>query len=58
MTFSFLSLNDLSDLSKGEKLFEILSSYKLTIEKADEYEPIRKEFTFSRFKEIWKGRRL
>jgi len=58
ITYSFLSLSDLSDLSKGEKLLEILSSYNLTIEKADEHEPIRKEFTLSRFKEIWKGRRL
>lgn len=56
ITINFFSLKDLSDLSNGEKLLEILSSYGLVIEKAGEYEPIRKEFTLCDFPQIWKGR--
>ncbi|MCL1975375.1 MAG: hypothetical protein FWG61_04340 [Firmicutes bacterium] len=56
ITFSFNTLKDLSDLSRGEKLLEILSDYGLIIEKAGEFEPVRKEFDLNSFPKIWKGR--
>lgn len=56
ISYSFYSLKNLSDLSKGERLIEILLSNGLSIDKADDHEPIRKEFVKSNLPEIWKGR--
>lgn len=56
MTYSFSSLQDLSNLSKGEKLLEILLSHGLVVDKVDEKEPIRREFDASMLPDCWKGR--
>jgi len=56
MSLSFYTLKDLSNLAKGEKLLVILSLHGLIIEKAGEYEPIRKEFDLDSFPHIWKGK--
>ena len=56
ISISFYSLKNLSDISNGQELLNILSSYGLVIEKAGEYEPIRKDFAPSDLPEIWKGR--
>jgi hypothetical protein len=55
ITFSFNTTEDLSSLTQGEELLEILLSYGLVIEKADQDEPIRKEFDVSMLPERWKG---
>lgn len=51
---SFYSLQDLSDISNGEKLLEILLSGGLIIDKAGNHEPIRKDFSMNKLREIWK----
>lgn len=53
---SFYSLLDMSSLSTGEKLLKILLSYGLTIEKADNQEPIKKDYANNIFPELWRGR--
>jgi len=58
MDISFSTLRDLSDLSYGKKLLGILESYGFIIDKLEEYEPIRGEFSPERFEEIWKGRKI
>lgn len=55
ITYSFSSLQDLSDLSSGEKLLKILSTNGLIVEKADDSEPIRKEFDETLLSDYWKG---
>lgn len=55
ISYSFYSLKDLSDLSNGERLLEILLSYGLDIEKVDDREPIRKDFIATNISEMWKG---
>lgn len=55
ISFSFSSLIDLSNLSKGERLLEILLSHGLIIDKAGDHEPIKKDFITSDFPEMWKG---
>lgn len=55
LTYSFLSLQDLSNLSQGKRLLEILLSHGLVVDKADEGEPIRRDFEASMLPERWKG---
>jgi hypothetical protein len=55
ISYSFFSLKDLSDISNGERLLGILSSYGLVVDKAGDKEPIRKDFITSDLPEIWKG---
>jgi len=54
IAYSFYSLKDLSALSNGERLLEILLSYGLDIEKVDDREPIRKDFITTNLSEMWK----
>jgi len=56
ISISFYTLRDLSDLAKGEKLLDILSTYGLIIEKAGEYEPIRKDFDPNALPKMWQGK--
>lgn len=56
ISYSFYFLKDVSKLSNGEELLKILSSYRLAVDKADDLEPIRKDFIESNFPEMWKGR--
>lgn len=56
ITFSFDTLKDLSDISDGEKLIELLLLNGLIIDKAGDYEPIKRDFTISDLPDIWKGR--
>lgn len=56
LTYVFRSLKDLSSLSQGERLLEILLSHGLVVDKADEKEPIRREFDASMLPDRWKGR--
>jgi len=57
ISISFYTLKDLSDLSYEKRFLENINSYGLIIERADEHEPVRKEFNESNFEEIWKGRK-
>ena len=54
ISFSFSCTKDLSDLSYGEKLLEILFFYGLIPDKVGKYEPIRKDFVASDLPEYWK----
>lgn len=56
ISYSFYSLKDLSDLSNGERLLEIILSCGLVIDKADDHEPIRKDFNKKDFPKMWEGR--
>lgn len=58
ITYSFYSLKDLSNLSNGESLLEILLTNGLNVDKAGEQEPIQKDFVKENLSEIWKGRGL
>ncbi len=53
--YTFYSLKNLSDLSNGERLLQIMSEYGLNIEKAGPYEPIRKAFSVSNLQDMWKS---
>lgn len=53
ISYSFYSLKDISNLSHGERLLEILSAYDLVIEKADNHEPIKKTFVRNDFAKMW-----
>lgn len=55
ISYSFYSLKDMSHLSNLESLLEILLSYGLVIDKADNQEPIRKDFVKNNLLQIWKG---
>ena len=55
ITFDFSSLKDFSNLSHGERLLEILFSHGFMIDKADDAEPIRRDFDASMLPERWKG---
>lgn len=55
ITMSFYSLKDLSDPDHGKRLLEILSTNGYVIDKADEFEPIRKNFDVTMLPERWKG---
>jgi hypothetical protein len=53
ITFSFDSLSDLSKLSDGLELLDILSSSGFIIEKADDCEPIHTLFDPNDFPQMW-----
>jgi len=55
ISYSFYSLKDISHLSNGERLLEILLSYGLVVDKADNHEPVRKDFIKNNFPQMWKG---
>ena len=55
ISFLFYTTKNLSNLSNGEKLLDILSSYGLIIDKAGPHEPIREEFVESNLPNAWKG---
>lgn len=55
ISYSFYYTEDLSDLSNGERLLEILSSYGFVINKAGDCEPIREVFDTSKLPEMWRG---
>jgi hypothetical protein len=55
IAYKFYSLKDFSDLSIGERFLEILLSAELLIDKADDKEPIKKEFVIGNISEFWKG---
>lgn len=56
ISYSFASFKDLSNISNGERLLEILFSNGFVVDKAGDHEPIRKEFTPSNLPEMWKGK--
>jgi hypothetical protein len=59
IVMSFYSLKDMSSLLLGEAFLKILLSHGLTIEKADNQEPIKKIFSKNNFTELWmEGRGL
>lgn len=55
ITIDFSSLKDFSNIMQGERLLEILFSHGFVIDKADEAEPIRRDFDASTLPELWKG---
>lgn len=55
ISYSFDSTKDLSDLTNGERLLEILLSNGLIIDKAGSQEPIRELFDINKLPEMWKG---
>lgn len=58
LTYSFKSLRNWCELSEVERLLEILSSHGLVVDKADDKEPIRKDFDASMLPDLWKGKGL
>lgn len=53
ITYLFYSLKDLSHISNGEKLHNILASNGLIIDKAGGHEPIREEFNIGNLPKLW-----
>lgn len=56
IAYVFLTSKNISGVSNGNKLIDIIEKFGLSIEKVGEFEPIQKEFGKNVFEEIWKGR--
>ena len=49
------TFKDLSGIDNGKKFLDILSSHGFNIEKIDEFEPVKKDFSEETFEKFWEG---